>query len=213
MRRPRRFPTPNTHERIHAATARAAAALGIGALTVEAICLEAGVSPDTFRSHFASAEEAAFSAVESGVDIVMADCRAAFAAAADWPEAIWNAFAVYLDYAACEPEFAKLAVVELLSAGPAGVELLHSLMDAFAIFLAPGYRTWPGPAPEPGSLDDTVASEVLALLHDHIVHASPETLPTILPEVVRTTLTPFLGREEAERLVARQIARDSRLPR
>lgn len=213
VRRRRRFPTPNTHERLHAATAAAVAEAGLERVTVESICLEAGVSAETFRSHFATPEEAALSAVESGADAMMSSCRAAFRAAPDWPEAVWAAFAVFLDCTACEPAFARLAIVEMRAAGPAGLELLRSLMDAFAIFLAPGYRRWTHTAVEPGSLDETVTADVLALLQDHILHASAETLPTILPDVVRTILTPFLGEEEAERAVARQLAQDRGLSR
>lgn len=202
----RRFPTPNTHERIHAAAAEVVAEMGLKAATSEAICRSAGVSLQTFHSHFATAEEAALSAVESGADIVMAECRAAFSAASEWPRAVWDACSVYLDCTACEPDFAQLAIVEILSAGEQGLDLLRSLMDAFAIFLAPGYEL--AEAPEPRSLDEAVAAEVLALLHDHILSDSPQTLPAILPDVVRSTLTPFLGEEQTVRVIAAQIARE-----
>lgn len=204
--RRRRFPTPNAHERIHAATAAVVAAEGYERATVEAICAAAEISTQSFAEHFRGKLEATLSAVESAADHVMADCRAAFASAPGWPEAVWAATGVFTDWAACEPAFARLALVEMPKAGRPAQELMRSLIDAFALFLAPGYRLAGGLAIPPGSLDAAIGEAELALLREHVLRESPETLPAIAPELASAALAPFLGARGAQRFVAERVA-------
>lgn len=204
--RARRFPTPNVHERIHAATAAEVAAVGYEHARVESICTIAEVSQETFHEHFPGKLEAVLSAAEAIADHTIADCRAAFAAAASWPEAVWSACAVFMEWGACEPEFSRLVFVEMEKAGPQAVELMDSLLDAFALFLAPGYRVAGKREIGAGSLDAEVGSQLLALLRDHVLRESPQTLPRIAPELTRVALAPFLGEAVANDFVQRMVA-------
>jgi hypothetical protein len=145
--------------------------------------------------------------MEAGVDRVMAECREAFRAESSWPEAIWAAFDVYTSWIADEPAFARLAIVELLNAGPPALELLQSLMDAFAIFLKPGYELASRRVGSQRLIDEKVANSVFGMLHEHIVRSSPETVPEIMPEIVRTILAPFLGSRAAAEFVERRRSR------
>jgi AcrR family transcriptional regulator len=189
------------------AVAQTIASKGYEVATVGDICAEAHISTRTFYEHFAGKQEAALSTVEAGVDKVMADCREAFRAAPSWPEAIWDTFDVYTEWVACEPTFSRLIFVEMLGAGPAALDLLQSLMDAFAMFLKPGYELAPEGGPSRKLVDETVANGVFGLVHEYIVRESPQTAPTILPEIVRTILTPFLGtRATAEFVQTRRPA-------
>jgi len=197
----------NLHERIQAATARAVAAHGFKDTTIGDICTEAGISEETFHEHFKDKQEAAMSALETGVDQVMMDLRESFKAAPTWPEAIWDTFGAYLEWFAQEPAFGRLAVVEIMNAGEAALELLQSLMDLFGMFLEPGYELAPAKAPSRSLIDETVGNAVFALLHEHIVREGPETIQVLLPELVRAILTPFLGAEETNRFVAERSAR------
>lgn len=202
----RRFPTPNIHERIHAATASVVAAKGYRQASVEEICVAAEVSVETFHEHFPGKLEAVLSAVETAADYVMADCRAAFAAAGDWPEAVWAATVVFTDWAACEPAFAELALIAMMKAGPPAQELMDSLIDAFALFLSPGYRLAGAQALQAGSLDADIGAELLALLRAQVLQESARTMPAIAPELARTALAPFISPATAERVVAEQLA-------
>jgi len=88
--------------------------------------------------------------------------------------------------------------------GPPATELLRSLMDAFAIFLAPGYALIG--TDNQGLLDEAITNRIFELLHAHIVHQSTDTVASLLPELNRTALTPFLGPEATEKLIARRTA-------
>jgi AcrR family transcriptional regulator len=205
--RARRFPTPNNHERIHAATAAEVAAVGYDQARVESICAIAEISVETFHEHFPGKLEAVLSAAEAIADHTMADCRAAFAAAQNWPEAVWATSGVFTEWGACEPAFARLAFVEMDKAGSQAEELMDSLIDAFALFLAPGYRVAGEREIPVGSLDAEVGHKLLALLREHVLRESPQTLAGIAPELTRVALTPFLGEATATRFVQQMVAR------
>ncbi|HWX95599.1 MAG TPA: hypothetical protein VNZ01_02020, partial [Solirubrobacteraceae bacterium] len=128
----------------------------------------------------------------------------AFKQAPSWPDAVWDAMQTCTEWATLEPAFAQATVVELLSIGPDALDLLHSLMDAFSLFLRPGYALLEPSAA--GALDETVSQHVFELMHTHLIHASPATLSTLMPEVARTALTPFLGPAATEQFIARRQA-------
>jgi AcrR family transcriptional regulator len=204
---PRVFVARNLHERIEAAAAKTIAARGYEASTVADICGEAQISEKAFHEHFKDKQAVATSALEAAVDQMMLDLRETFKAAPTWPDAIWDTTAVTLDWMVCEPAFTHLGLIGMLVAGEAGLELLQSLMDTFAMFLEPGYGLAPAQAPSRRLVDEAVANAVFGLLHEHVVREGPGRTPALLPQLARTILTPFLGAEAASAFVAERSAR------
>jgi AcrR family transcriptional regulator len=199
----------NLHERIEAAAVHVIAAQGYEASKVQNICSDAEISEEVFYEHFKDKQEAAMSALETSVDQVMLDLREIFSVTASWPEGIWQAIDAVLEWMVNEPAFARLAFVEMLAAGQAGLDLLQSLMDAFAMFLEPGYKLAPEKAPSKRLVDETVANAIFGLLNEHIVReGSTENVRGLLPEMVRRILTPFLGAEQAAAFVAQRSAQE-----
>ncbi len=137
----------------------------------------------------------------------MTDLQKTFAAAPSWPEAIWETAEAVLEWMVNEPAFARLALVEMLAAGESALELLQSLMDAFALFLEPGYKLLSEHGPSKRLVDETVANAIFGLLHEHIVREGTEGVEVVLPEMVRRILTPFLGAEQAAAFAAQRSAR------
>jgi AcrR family transcriptional regulator len=199
---PRRFVVHNTHEQIQLAAVRVVAAKGYHETSVRDICAEANISARSFHEHFASKEEAVFSGVEAGVDRVMGFCQEAYKRSRSWPDGVWDGMYAYAEWAKNEPAFARTGIVELLSVGPSAQELMKSLMDAFTIFLQPGYDLLDPSAA--GSLDQPVTQRFFEVLYLHITQHSVETVSTIIPELVRTILTPFIGVQATEEFIARR---------
>lgn len=199
---PRRFIVHNTYEQIQLAAVRVVARRGYQDATVREICAEAHISARSFHEHFAGKQEAVFSGVEAGVDRVMGFCQEVYRNSRSWPDAVWDGLHAYVEWTKNEPAFARTGIVELLSAGPAAVELTRSLMEAFSIFLQPGYDLLDPSAA--GSLDQPVTQRFFEVLYLHITQHSVETVQTILPELVRTILTPFMGPAATEEFIARK---------
>ena len=203
---PRRFVVHNTYEQIQLAAVRVVAAKGYHDTGVRDICAEANISARSFHEHFSGKQEAVFSAVEAGVDRVMGFCQEVYKSSPSWPDAIWDGMQAYVEWTRNEPAFARTGIVELLSVGPAAIELMRSLMDVFSIFLTPGYELLDPSAA--GSLDQPVTQRFFELIYLHITQHSTETVPTILPELVRTILTPFMGPAATEEFIAEREARE-----
>lgn len=197
---PRRFVVHNTYEQIQLAAVRVVARKGYQAATVRDICAEAHISARSFHEHFASKQEAVFSGVEAGVDCVMGFCQDVYRSAPTWPDSVWDGLNAYVEWTQNEPEFARTGIVELLSAGPAALELMQSLMEAFSIFLLPGYDLLDPAAA--GSLDRPVTQQFFELLYLHITKHPVESVHTIHSQLVRTILTPFMGPGATEQFIA-----------
>jgi AcrR family transcriptional regulator len=197
---PRRFIVNNTYEHIQLATVRVVAAKGYHETSVRDICAEAHISARSFHEHFSGKEEALFSGVEAGVDRVMGFCQEIYKSSPTWPDAVWDGMYAYAEWARNEPAFARTGIVELLSVGPSAQELLKSLMDAFTIFLQPGYDLLDPSAA--GSLDQPVTQHFFEVLYLHFTRDSIATISTIIPELVRTILTPFMGTQATEQFIA-----------
>jgi AcrR family transcriptional regulator len=201
---PRRFVVHNRHELIQAAAVRVVAVKGYHATSVRDICAEAHITSRCFYEHFSGKEETVITAVEAGVDQVMGFCHEVYRTAPTWPDAVWDGMHAYAEWAAAEPAFTRTGLVEMLMIGPAALELLASLMDAFSIFLQPGYELLERSAER--SLDRLITQRIFQRLYLHVTQRSPQTIAAIVPELVRTALTPFLGPQATERLIVRRQA-------
>src|SRR5580693_643474 len=201
---PRRFVVNNPYEQIQLAAVRVVAAKGYHETSVRDICAEAHISARSFREHFSGKEEAVFSGVEAGVDRVMGFCQEVYKRSPSWPDAIWDGMHAYAEWTRNEPAFARTGIVELLTVGPSARELVQSLMEAFMIFLQPGYDLLDPSAA--GSLDQPVTQRFFEVLYLHITQHSIESVPAILPELVRTILLPFMGPQATEQFIARREA-------
>lgn len=201
---PRRFVVNNTYEQIQLAAVRVVAAKGYHETSVRDICAEAHISARSFHEHFSGKEEAVFSGVEAGVDRVMGFCQEVYRNSSSWPDSVWDGLHAYADWTRNEPAFARTGIVELLSVGPSAQELVRSLMESFMIFLQPGYDLLDPSAA--GSLDQPVTQRFFELLYVQITQHSIESIPTIIPDLVRTILTPFIGVEVTEKFIARREA-------
>lgn len=197
---PRRFIVHNRHEHIQAAAVRVVAAKGYQATRVRDICEAAHISIGSFHEHFSDKQDAVLSGVEAGVDQVMGFCQEVYRKSPTWTNAVWDGLSAYAEWARTEPQFARTGLVEILSIGPAALELLGSMMDAFAIFLTPGYELLEPAAA--GSLDEPICRRIFEMLHLHVTSHSPETIGTLVPDLVRTALMPFLGQAATEEFIA-----------
>jgi AcrR family transcriptional regulator len=202
---PRRFIVHNTHEQIQLAAVRVVAAKGYHQASIRDICAEANISARSFHEHFASKEEAVFSGVEAGVDRVMGFCQEVYRNSPSWPDAVWDGMYAYAEWAKNEPAFARTGIVELLSVGPSAQELVKSLMEAFMIFLQPGYDLLDPEAA--GTLDEPVTQRFFEVLYLHNSQNPVETVSTIIPELARTLLTPFVGTQATEEFIAKRVGR------
>jgi AcrR family transcriptional regulator len=124
-------------ERVLAATAAVVSDIGYQAATVAKILARARISKITFYDLFDNKEQCFVAAYDDAIDQAFERIERACAAEsqAPPPQRLGAALDALLDFLAEEPDAARLCVVEVLAAGPAGRERRAATMDRLAAMM------------------------------------------------------------------------------
>ena len=221
--------------RILLAAAELAAEKGYRATTLAEIQRRAGIDAGEFHRVFADKQEAFAAVHEEHFQQVTAATAGAFFSARAWPERIWESGRAFAEVMEQNPTAAHVGFVEVNAAGPRAVRRNDELVLAFTLFLQEGYEYRPQPQPEPpqpeqresepelsahGTPEPTsatrpapparVALEAIAATNFEIayrqVRAGPRPrLAGLLAHVTHLCLAPFVGPQEANRFIDRQL--------
>lgn len=134
------FVIHNQRERLLDALANLSAAKGFSEVTIPEIVHEAAVSVQAFYEHFSGKEDAFCVAYELGQRKLLAITERAYEAHVDWPAAVRAALGAMLDFLASEPSFARIALVDALTAGPKVDTLARDGSGRFAELIKPGLQ-------------------------------------------------------------------------
>jgi AcrR family transcriptional regulator len=196
---PRDFVAANHRDRLIAACSQQVQEHGYEETTVATIIKAAAVSRRTFYEHFADKEACFIATYDLLVEFLRGRIFGAFEAEEAWPEQIKAALATMLEFFSDQPGLARLALLEPLAAGPPVSEHHREMVASFASLLAGG-REAAGEDPPAPETEEAVAAGIASLVTRRIAADETERLPQLLPELLATTLTPFLGAAEAERI-------------
>ncbi|MGC1852120.1 MAG: TetR/AcrR family transcriptional regulator [Solirubrobacterales bacterium] len=190
----RRSSTEDPAERLLWAVAETVADKGYGAVSVNELAPRARTSLRTLYQSFGGKEEAFIACFRMVSDHTLTAAATAYGQASDWANAVGAANEAVLAYLASEPDFARVAMVEVLAAGPAAVEARDEAIKPFAQLLQPGYELLPK---VPSIAAEAMAFGVYSLIRRQILLYGPATLPRIGPTATFFDLAPFLGSERA----------------
>jgi AcrR family transcriptional regulator len=196
-------------ERILHATADTIRAKGYTEITVADITAAAGISRETFYTYFPGKREA-FLATRNLVfeQAVAASAGAFFTASTTWPERVWDSALAFAHFALARPSFAHFGYVETYALGRESTAATDEGLLAFTIFLADGYR-WRAEAAHVSRLAaQAIACAMMELSAYYVRHERGEELWGLLPLVVYTILTPFMGIDAANDFIDRKLGRD-----
>jgi AcrR family transcriptional regulator len=188
-------------ERIARAVTAVAAQKGYQAMSTDDIAERASISLSTFYSHFADKRDAVLAALEMGGAQMLASVTPAAQRAADWREGVRIAYEAMCSYLVAEPDFARLATVEVYAVGPEGLARRDRVIDSMSAMLAPAYAENPS---VPRIASEAIGGAVYALLRYRIRNGGPRRLPEDIPLAIYITLAPFVGPEEACALANRR---------
>lgn len=194
---PRTMIVKSQQERIVDATAAIVAEKGLAALTIPEIARRANVSNQTFYSLYHSKHEAFLGAQKVGMhQALRVSVEAYMAEQGDWPRAIAGGLRALLGYLASEPAHARLTLVDTFAASPEAIAIRGAAMDAFRVYLAPGFGAAGEQAPAP-VVAEAVVGGIWQVLHHYIESDNATELPRVAPQLTWFTLLPFLGQEHA----------------
>ncbi len=198
---PRGFVTHNQRERIFDAIANLTASSGYPTLSLDEVAGEAAVSLQTFYAHFAGKEEAFVATYETGHARAMAVVNQTLARQNSWIGAVRAGAGALLEFLACEPSYAHLALVDVMIAYPHMAQRAHQANDFYAGLLdLRTARDSPSLLPSP-VVGEAIVGGVFELLHDYVLRGRSRRLPELADHVVYIALAPFMGAEGAWRAI------------
>lgn len=199
LRRPRRqpdrgaVPHPDAdvaRERLVTAITATIAERGYSDTTIVEIAERASASLSTFYGNFENKEEALLAALARVRDQSLSAFRGAYEAESDWPLAIGSGTDAVFGFLAAEPASARIAVLEVFTAGPDALEAGDEGIAAFQAFFEPGFEL----APEvPRLFAEAIANAVYALVYRHVRGERTDRIRELAPTATFMQLTPFVG--------------------
>jgi AcrR family transcriptional regulator len=181
-------------ERIFGAVVATVAEKGYPAMTLDDIVKSASASLTTFYQHFDGKEEAFLAAYDTAMAQATAAAMPPYRWSRSWPLAVRAALEAFLSFLAAEPRWARLTMVDVLTAGAPGLEHRDRAFGLFEEVLQPGLEQAPDVSP---IAVEAVGGAIHGLIYEQIRRRGAEHLLQILPTATFVALAPFVGPEEA----------------
>lgn len=195
---PRSFVVENQRERIFESLAAVSAAKGYAEVTVKDIIDDAGVSRRTFYDLFADKEQCFLAAYGAIVERLFAAVERAYSAGDHfWPERLAAALHALVESYSAEPALARLAMVDVLAAGPNALARRDATLRRFAVFFEAGQEQLPPVMAMQEILNQAVVGGIYETLYGYIVDGQAERLPDLMPDLIYCALVPYLGHMQA----------------
>jgi AcrR family transcriptional regulator len=198
----REFVAQNQRERLLASIAEALHEHGYDSTTVSLITAHARVSKSDFYRHFSSKDDCFLAAYDDAAGRLRKQVLAACAGRADWADGVCAALSAALTFLSREPAHADLLLVEGLRAGPPICDRFQAAVQGFVPRLRDGAPTPAIGGHSPEGIEDAVVGGVASLLSRRVLAGEAESLERFFPDVAEFTLTPYLGSDEARRIVS-----------
>lgn len=170
---------------------------GYVAMTVEDVIAAAGVSRRTFYDHFRSKEAAYLDAFqEIGAELIRR-VGAAYGESRSLAGGIVACLRAFLDFAAEEPRYAEMCLVEVLAAGPAAIARRDAVMRTLAGVLHEGAQSDPRSAKTPPLTAEWVIGGVYEVVYARLINGAAQDLPGLLPDLAYSIMLAYLGHDAA----------------
>jgi AcrR family transcriptional regulator len=184
-------------DRLLEAAIRVVAAKGYASTTVADLTREAGVSRTTFYELFEDKGACFLAAYDNAVNALLRRVAAAYESEERWPERARAGLEALLEALAEEPGLARLALVDIGSAGPAAQRRYRAAVQRLTPLFDEGRDFAPAGRNLPANTSRMAIGAVTGLISDELVAGRAEQLPGLLSDVLFATLVPYIGPEAA----------------
>jgi AcrR family transcriptional regulator len=176
---------------------------GWGDVTVAHIVGRSGVSRRTFYEHFADREECLLAAFDAAVDRIADRVLPAYEREAEWTDRIRSSLVALLEFLEEDPATARLAVVDVLAAGPRALERRQRILSRVVAAVDLGRRECK-PDGEPAPLTaEGVVGAVFSVIHTRMLANAHPSLTGLASQLMGMIVLPYLGGSAARREIAK----------
>ncbi|HEX5984705.1 MAG TPA: TetR/AcrR family transcriptional regulator [Solirubrobacterales bacterium] len=183
--------TLSQRERIVRAAAKVVVERGYESLSIPAISAAAGTSNQTFYENFNSKRDAFIAAYEIASGRAMRICTEAFRSAPDGPEALGAALRALTEHVAQDPMYARLAFLEMMTAGPPALDCSEEAMNGVLSFVESSEGSKELWSKVPRVVLEAAAGGIWFVIQREVAHGRDDSLPEKAPELARLALLPL----------------------
>ena len=197
---PRAFVVENQRQRILDALASAVAERGYAQTTVADVIGIAGVSRKTFYEQFSDKNDCFLAAYDEAVKQLYTGVESAYRSQQRWPAAVIAAIDAFLIGLSAEPEFARMALVEVIRASDEALDRYYAASHRFAALLDEGRDESPFADDLPEATAQSIIGGIAAVIVERL-RAGQSDVRDLLPAMATFALIPYIGIEAAKREV------------
>lgn len=206
QRIPREVMDEHQRERIIDAAIGVFAKRGYKGTTIDHIVAASHVGVGSFYALFEGKEDCFLRSYDRIVSTASEQIAAAAPAAAPWPERVCAGLRSLLELIAAEPLSARIALVEVQTAGPPALTRYQVTLDDAIATIRDGRELFPRADELPPTLEEAAVSGVAWLLHQQLVMGEVKGIGQLFPDLVAILLEPYVGKAGTERLIAASLA-------
>jgi AcrR family transcriptional regulator len=200
---PRELVAQYQRQRLLEAAIQVAGERGFDKMAVAQILEVAGISRTTFYELFEDKLACFLAAYEMAIDSLVAEVRSVCDHDGEWRERVRAGLAAVLERFAAEPALARVALVEISAAGPAGKRRYRAALQRFAPFLEEGLEQSALGAELSARTTQMAVGGAVSVISRELVAGRAAQLPRALGEAVFAALLPILGPQEARAEIER----------
>ena len=196
---PRDVMLQHQRDRVLAVATEVFAKRGYNATTVDHIVSAAGIGVGTFYDFFENKEDCFLQAYERIVARDQSEVAAATQADRSWSEQACAGMLALLGLIESRPLEARLALVEVQTAGAVALARHEEVLAGVEPFLNAARRSSPVAGELPATLEKALVGGVLWFLQQRIAIGETDGMRALLPDLAAIVVEPYFGAEEAER--------------
>jgi AcrR family transcriptional regulator len=170
---------------------------GYDRTTVSRVLSNAGLEEATFSEHFYDKHDCFMQAADDLLGRVERDALAQFQQAAPWSERVRLALQNLLWALARNPAGARVALVEMLGAGPESCERQRSVLALFATLIEEGRLQSADPSALPVQTSEAIVGGIASIVQRRILQGDTARLPELHADLTYFALLPYLDHERA----------------
>jgi AcrR family transcriptional regulator len=170
---------------------------GYDRATVSRVLSSADLQEAVFTEHFHDKRDCFFQAVDDLIGRAELAALEQFQRDVPWHERVRAGLESLLRALARDPDEARVALVEMLSAGPNACERQRSALALFTSLIEQGRAQCPHDEHLPEQTSEAIVGGIASILHRRVLQAHTAELPALHADLTYFALLPYLGHERA----------------
>jgi AcrR family transcriptional regulator len=198
---PKEVMAEHQRDRVLTAAVEVFAKRGYPGTTVDHIVSAAKIGVGNFYNLFGGKEECFLQAYDRVVDSARSQIVESVPADAEWPVQAREALRSLLEAIAADPLRARLALVEVQTAGPEALKRHEGTIEATIPLLERGREASPVAAELPKRLEEAIAGGLAWFLQQRVVVGDLGDVDARLSDAMEIVVEPYIGRDATRDLL------------